>query len=166
MAGWIGSAQRPDVTGECAPVMETRPSVAHFATHIVQDRPSTNALIALSVSGAGHEEFLSPAEIGGWNLDGGLVVLSGCSSGVAVAPKLRVDGYDAGLADGRRPARWWRPNGHSDDVGVFSGASTGNATLGIARPADALRARSRSATVARLALASRFLGSVFVLGNY
>ena len=67
-------------------LVEARPSVVHFATHVVQDpERSTNALIALSISGAGADELLGPAEIGGWSAESGVVVLSGCSSGVAVA---------------------------------------------------------------------------------
>ncbi|MEO7651267.1 MAG: CHAT domain-containing protein, partial [Bryobacteraceae bacterium] len=66
--------------------LAARPSVIHFATHILQaPERASSALIALGLAENGQTEFLSAAEIGGWQLDAGLVVLSGCSSGVARA---------------------------------------------------------------------------------
>ena len=67
-----------DVTREnVRRLVESHTSVAHFATHVLQDpQNSMNALLALGVSGAGREELLGAAEIGGWSTDAGVVVLS------------------------------------------------------------------------------------------
>jgi CHAT domain-containing protein len=74
----------------------------------------------LSISGTGAEELLGPAEIGGWNAESGVVVLSGCSSGVAVAlPGAGLMGMTrAWLMAGAGAViatKWPTP----DDVGVF-----------------------------------------------
>jgi len=111
-----------DVTREnVRRLVESHPSVAHFATHVLQDpQNSMNALLALGVSGAGRDELLGAAEIGGWSTDAGVVVLSGCSSGVGAAlpgPGLMgltrawlMAGAGAVIA-----TKWPIP----DDVGVF-----------------------------------------------
>jgi len=101
--------------------VEARPSVVHFATHVVRDPDRlTNAMIALSISGAGADELLGPAEIGGWNAESGVVVLSGCSSGAAVAlPGAGLMGMTrAWLMAGAGAViatKWPTP----DDVGIF-----------------------------------------------
>jgi CHAT domain-containing protein len=93
----------------------------HFAAHVVQ-RPelSTGAMIALSVNDGGEDRLLGPAEIGRWNADAGVVVLSGCGSGSATV--LRGAGLmgmtRAWLMAGAHAvvaSRWSTP----DDVGVF-----------------------------------------------
>ena len=103
--------------------LEARPAVAHFATHVLQ-RPgrSADAMIALSLSGRGEDQLLGPVEIGGWNAEAGLIVLSGCSSGAAVArPGAGLMGLTrAWLMAGARAVvatAWPTP----DDVGVFFG---------------------------------------------
>jgi CHAT domain-containing protein len=103
--------------------LEARPSVVHFATHVLQ-RPerSADAMIALSVSNAGEDQLLGPAEIGAWNVDTGLIVLSGCGSGAAMArPGAGLMGMTrAWLMAGARAVvatEWSTP----DDVGVFFG---------------------------------------------
>jgi CHAT domain-containing protein len=59
-----------------------RPSVVHFATHVVQSvQPGQHGLIVLSLSESGHPEFLGPLEIAANPVNAGLIVLSGCSSG-------------------------------------------------------------------------------------
>jgi CHAT domain-containing protein len=98
-----------------------RPAVVHFATHILQSQErSSSGRIGLSVSESGNDELLGPAEIGGWNADVGLVVLSGCSSGAAPArPGEGLMGLTrAWLMAGARAVvatEWATP----DDVGVF-----------------------------------------------
>src|SRR6267378_2103931 len=63
-----------------------------------------------------------PAEVGGWNVDAGLIVLSGCASGAALArPGAGLMGMTrAWLMAGARAVvatGWSTP----DDVGVFFG---------------------------------------------
>jgi CHAT domain-containing protein len=101
--------------------LETRPSVVHFATHILR-RPeiSSDAMIALSLSGSGVDQLLGPVEIGGWNADAGLVVLSGCSSGAAAFhPGAGPMGMTRAwlMAGARAVVSTGWPT--SDDVGVF-----------------------------------------------
>ncbi|MGH9661232.1 MAG: CHAT domain-containing protein, partial [Bryobacteraceae bacterium] len=60
-------------------VLDARPAVIHFATHVVRaPAPPSSALVALSGG-----EFLSPAEIRAWSAAGAVIVLSGCGSGAA-----------------------------------------------------------------------------------
>lgn len=62
------------------------PSIVHFAAHVLQsEQPPKHGLIALSLSPGGETEFLSPEEIKRWRVSARLVVLSGCSSGIAQA---------------------------------------------------------------------------------
>jgi CHAT domain-containing protein len=58
-----------------------RPSVVHFATHVVEsaERPAYG-LIALSLTPHHENELISPYEIAGWRVDADLIVLSGCNS--------------------------------------------------------------------------------------
>ena len=150
-------------------VMATRPSVVHFATHIVQDpRRSTNALIALSVSG-GHDEFFGPAEASGWNVEGGLVVLSGCSSGVAVArPAAGLMGMTRGWlmagAGAVLATQWSTP----DDVGVFFRRFYRELQRSESHdPADALRtAQVETLRSGDWRSHPGFWAAYFVLGNY
>jgi hypothetical protein len=68
--------------------LAARPAVVHFATHVLgsADR-SRYGLIALSLGEGGRLEILEPREIAAWQLPPALVVLSGCGSGAAEAPR-------------------------------------------------------------------------------
>jgi CHAT domain-containing protein len=58
------------------------PAVVHFATHVLRAVNSpTHALIALSLTPSGENEFAGAREIAAMRTGAGLVVLSGCSSG-------------------------------------------------------------------------------------
>jgi photosystem II stability/assembly factor-like uncharacterized protein len=90
-------------------------------TDVVRDpRTPSNALMALSLSDRAQDEFLGPSEIGGWNVDAALVVLSGCSSGAAVAlPGAGLMGMTRAwlmAGAGAVVATLWPT---PDDVGVF-----------------------------------------------
>ena len=66
--------------------LNSHPAVLHLATHVLHSSHDNHSgLIVLSLTGAGQQELLSPAEIAAWNLDGALVSLSGCGSGSADA---------------------------------------------------------------------------------
>jgi CHAT domain-containing protein len=147
-----------------------RPAVVHFATHILQgqERPSSGR-IALSVSESGREELLGPAEIGGWNADAGLVVLSGCSSGTA--PVRRGAGLmgltRAWLMAGARAViatEWATP----DDVGVFFRRFYQQLRRSsIQDPAEALRAAQIEALRSHdWRSQPSFWAGYFALGNY
>jgi CHAT domain-containing protein len=64
--------------------MERKPSIIHFATHVVEksDRLNTG-WIALSKSLNGQLDYLTPEQISARTVSARLVVLSGCSSGKA-----------------------------------------------------------------------------------
>src|SRR5207302_4274817 len=70
----------------------------------------------------GEDQLLGPAEIGGWNAEAGLIVLSGCSSGAAVArPGAGLMGLTRAwlmAGAGAVVATGWST---PDDVGVFFG---------------------------------------------
>jgi CHAT domain-containing protein len=148
----------------------TRPSVVHFAAHVLR-RPerSADAMIALSVSDAGEDQLLGPAEVGGWNVDAGLIVLSGCASGAALArPGAGLMGMTrAWLMAGARAVvatQWSTP----DDVGVFFGRFyrrlLHSATLD---PADALRvAQLETLRSGGWRSQPAFWAAYFALGNY
>ncbi len=70
------------------------PAVAHFATHVVQTADlnpaqlvdhQEQAMIAIGLDASGQADFLTASEISSWRDPLGLVVLSGCSSGVGKA---------------------------------------------------------------------------------
>jgi CHAT domain-containing protein len=65
--------------------LRSGPAVVHVAAHVVaaQDR---RALIALSLLPTGDAELLGSDEIAAWRVRPGLIVLSGCSSGLGEAP--------------------------------------------------------------------------------
>ena len=68
--------------------LETRPAVVHFATHVLASAErSRYGLIALSLGGNGRLEIIEPREVAAWQLPPALVVLSGCGSGAAEAPR-------------------------------------------------------------------------------
>jgi len=146
-----------------------RPAVVHFATHILQSRESsTSAMIALSLSDAGREELLGPEEIGGWNADAGLVVLSGCNSSAAAArPGAGLMGLTrAWLMAGARAvvaSEWATP----DDVGVFFRRFYQQLRSSPGDPADALRAAQIDAIRSHdWRSQPRFWAAYFALGNY
>jgi CHAT domain-containing protein/tetratricopeptide (TPR) repeat protein len=122
---WTGPAallEGRDATKEnVRRALAAKPAVMHFATHVLEEpNPQASGLIALSMSKNGHEELLGPAEIGGWDAHAGLIVLSGCSSGVGAAhPGAGLMGLTrAWLMAGARAVvatGWQTP----DDVGVF-----------------------------------------------
>jgi Uncharacterized protein conserved in bacteria len=146
-----------------------RPAVVHFATHILrrQER-TTSAMIALSLSDAGREELLGPAEIGGWNAEAGLVVLSGCNSSSAAArPGAGLMGLTrAWLMAGARAvvaSEWATP----DDVGVFFRRFYRQLRSSPRDPADALRAAQIEALRSHNWRSQpRFWAAYFTLGNY
>lgn len=61
--------------------LRQNPAIVHFATHMVTstERPA-DGMIALSLTGAGEPDFLTPGEIADWRVRTGLIVLSGCHS--------------------------------------------------------------------------------------
>ncbi len=66
--------------------LKAGPTVAHFATHVVQPQGQPEeAMIAIGIDAAGEPDFLTISEISNWRYPLGLVVLSGCSSGTGKA---------------------------------------------------------------------------------
>jgi len=163
--------QGPDATKEnVRRALEARPSVVHFATHILQ-RPerSTDAMIALSLSSKGEDQLLSPVEIGGWNADAALIVLSGCSSGAALSrPGAGLMGMTrAWLMAGARAVvatGWPTP----DDSGVFFGRFYRRLQRSEDRdPADAMQAAQiETLRSGDWRSQPRFWAAYFALGNY
>jgi CHAT domain-containing protein len=146
------------------------PSVIHLATHVLRGpERSTGALVALSVSENGQDELLGPAEIGGWNADAALVVLSGCSSGAAEArPGAGLMGLTrAWLMAGARAVvatEWPTP----DDVGVFFRRFYLELQRSPTRdPAEALRAAQIEALRSQdWRSQPGFWAAYFAVGNY
>ncbi len=67
--------------------IQRNPAVVHIAAHVLQpDGRPEGALIALGLNRSGGPEVLTHYDIVGWNLHGGAVVMSGCSSASAPAP--------------------------------------------------------------------------------
>ena len=118
--------------------LRRNPAVIHFATHILgtkvveahsdegrvpgsADRPAYG-LIALSLNDRDEPELLEPAEIAGWKIEAGLVVLSGCDSAEGtVLQGTGLMGTDVRMAGGRREqsvvgSRWATPD---EDGGLF-----------------------------------------------
>jgi len=61
--------------------LSRNPAVVHFATHILEAGDGHHSgLIALSLRDGGGPELVAPEQIAGWNVDAGVVVLSGCHS--------------------------------------------------------------------------------------
>jgi CHAT domain-containing protein len=152
------------------PAVAAGPAVVHFATHILQGQErSSSGRIALSVSESGREELLGPAEIGSWNTNAGLVVLSGCSSGAAaVRPGAGLMGLTrAWLMAGARAVVatvWATP----DDVGVFFRRFYQQLRRSSLRdPAEALRAAQIEAIRSHdWRSQPSFWAGYFALGNY
>jgi CHAT domain-containing protein/tetratricopeptide (TPR) repeat protein len=66
--------------------LEAAPPVLHLATHVVSRRRGpAEGMLALSLLPGGEPEFLSPTDIATWRVKVGLVVLSGCNSGLGEA---------------------------------------------------------------------------------
>ncbi|MFZ0936659.1 MAG: CHAT domain-containing protein, partial [Bryobacteraceae bacterium] len=75
---------------ELAAALDRDPEIIHFATHFLESSaPQSNragsasaayGLIALSLTGRGETELLTPVEIAHWKTRAELVVLSGCHS--------------------------------------------------------------------------------------
>jgi CHAT domain-containing protein/tetratricopeptide (TPR) repeat protein len=63
--------------------LESEPPVLHLATHVVGGRRNpVEGLVALSLLPGGEPDFLTAADIASWRVKVGLVVLSGCGSGL------------------------------------------------------------------------------------
>jgi CHAT domain-containing protein len=61
-------------------------AVVHFAVHVIQATagPGSGLIhLVVSPSGPAGSELLSPVEISAWRINGGLIVVNGCSSGAA-----------------------------------------------------------------------------------
>ena len=138
--------------------LRRNPAVIHFATHILgsnvvethsdegrvpgfANRPAYG-LIALSLNDRDEPELLEPAEIAGWKLEAGLVVLSGCDS--AEGTVLQGTGLmgltRAWLAAGAQSvvgSRWATPD---EDGGLFRAFYRYLSEHRAANPAQALRA--------------------------
>jgi CHAT domain-containing protein len=147
-----------------------RPAVMHFATHVLEGAAQTSSgKIALSIAEGGREELLGASEISGWNADAGVIVLSGCSSGVGAArPGSGLMGLTrAWLMAGARAvvATEWQT---TDDIGVFfqrfyrhlGSSATGD-------PAAALAAAQRETSRSHdWRSQPSFWAAYFALGNY
>jgi CHAT domain-containing protein len=146
------------------------PAVLHIATHVLQDRQRTaDAQIALSLSDRPQDELLGASEIGSWTLDGGLVVLSGCSSGVASArPGTGLMGLTrawlAAGAAGVVATSWSIP----DDAGPFFQRFYRELQRSTARdPAEALRtAQIETLRAGGWRSDPAYWSAYFILGNY
>ncbi len=67
--------------------IQRNPAVVHIAAHVLQpDGRPEEAVIALGLNRSGGPEVLTHYDIVRWNLHGGAVVMSGCSSASAPAP--------------------------------------------------------------------------------
>lgn len=97
------------------------PAVVHLATHIVAARSGMlSGVIGLSLDRRGENEWLQPADIAAWRLQGPLVVLSGCHSARGAAlPGTGLLGLTrAWLAAGARTviASHWNTTDESGDL--------------------------------------------------
>jgi len=89
---WNPGAQPVVLEGEgatraaLAKALEAAPPILHLATHVVSGRRGpAEGMLALSLLPGGEPEFLSPTDIATWRVKVGLVVLSGCNSGLGEA---------------------------------------------------------------------------------
>jgi len=163
--------------------LRRNPAVVHFATHILGtkvlethsgegrvpgsvDRPAYG-LIALSLTDRNEPELLPPAEIAGWKVPAGLVVLSGCAS--ATGTVLQGTGLmgltRAWLAAGAQSvvgSRWATPD---EDGGLFR-AFYGYLIGHPADPAQALRAAQiEMIRASGWRARPRYWGAYFMVGN-
>jgi tetratricopeptide (TPR) repeat protein len=66
-----------------AKALASSPAILHLAVHVIaRPQDPVQGLVALSLSPVGQPEFLSAADIAAWHTHAGLVVLSGCGSGL------------------------------------------------------------------------------------
>jgi CHAT domain-containing protein len=157
------AASRADVGAAIA----RHPDVIHFAAHFVtKPGPNAQAAIALSLGAGGTAETLEAAEIASWQIDAGLVALSGCdSSAGAVLPGSGLLGLTrAWLAAGARAvlATHWPV---SDDGGPFFAAFYRRLGQG-QHPAAALRAAQVEMAAAGGWRASpRYWAAYFLMGR-
>ena len=89
---WSGTLPTSLLTGAGATrsgirqALGERPSILHFATHVVQHpKARDQVMIALGYRETGEQEYLTPAEVATWRTPTGVVVLSGCGSGQGAA---------------------------------------------------------------------------------
>lgn len=66
---------------ELRETLRAEPGIVHLATHVIDSPRGPHQLIALSLSGRGEPDMLSPVDIKALSTRAGLVALSGCSSG-------------------------------------------------------------------------------------
>jgi len=66
-------------------ILASRPAVIHFATHVVQTRQKDQSMIAIGLDREGEADYLTTSEISASRYEAGLVVLSGCGSGLGKA---------------------------------------------------------------------------------
>jgi hypothetical protein len=108
--------------------LQARPAVLHVATHVLESaQRSRHGLIVLSLKPGGEAEILDPVEIAAWYAPLGLVVMSGCSSGSAEAPRGSglmglTRAWLAGGAAAVAATRWSTP----DDAGWLLGSMYGH----------------------------------------
>ncbi len=113
-----GSAASPE---RLRSALAEQPSVIHIAAHFRQaNAPPHYSMIALTLAGSSDPQWMGPIEITRYKIPPGLVVLSGCSSGLADAlPAAGLMGLTrAWLAAGARAvvaSHWPTP----DDRGVL-----------------------------------------------
>ena len=124
-------------------------------------------MIALSLNERNEPELLPPAEIGRWNIHGGLVVLSGCRSAAGVWPWTGLVGLTrAWLAAGAQSvvsSRWDTPD---EDGALFRAFYRKLSTQHRPDAVEALRA----AQIEMLGAPDwrsrpRYWGAYFVVGN-
>jgi CHAT domain-containing protein len=141
------------------------PAVVHFATHMLPGPgKAPDALIALSLTGGGEVELISPDDILRWRTHAGLVALSGCRSGeAAVLPGTGLVGLTrAWLAAGAHAvagSRWETP----DDEGGLFDALYRNLRRGTAGGALRLAQLEMIRSGGRRAR-PRYWGAYFVIG--
>jgi len=102
-----------------------KPAVVHFATHILEAKDGHHSgLIALSLRDGGEPELVAPEQIAGWNVEAGVVVLSGCHSSTGdVLPGTGLMGLTrAWLTAGARAvvaSRWPMPDDSGPLFDIF-----------------------------------------------
>ncbi len=146
------------------------PAIIHLATHVLRAANSpTHAVIALSLSPSGANEFLGAREISAIRTGAGLVVLSGCSSGSAESlPGSGLMGLTrAWLAAGAGAviaSHWPTP----DDTGeLFLSLYRQVSPQRKIDPASALRfAQIEMLRSGNWRAAPKYWGAYFGLGNY
>jgi CHAT domain-containing protein len=87
---WGGEAlllRGREATGEnVRKMLDRNPAVIHFAVHFLETAPPhPHGLIALGLGADQQPELITPVEVSHWRVQAGLVVLSGCGSGVGEA---------------------------------------------------------------------------------